>query len=72
MKYQPFIISYAGGHKSVVARGEIVELTDEEYESNMAAIKETLARVNYFEMGDVIVPGAFFLNNCVFQLVKMP
>lgn len=70
MKYQPYIISYAGGVKNIVARGDIVELSKEEYENNMTEIKQIIASAKYFEMGGVIIPGQFFLNNCVLQLVE--
>lgn len=45
-----------GGVPNEIARGEIVELTNDELETTKNAICNLVGSTSYFDMGNVIVP----------------
>jgi len=71
LKYQTVVISYAGGIRNEVARGEATELSDEEYVTIKDALCTAAGQTTYVDMGGVIIPGEFFRNNCVIEIIKI-
>lgn len=71
MKFQSVIISYAGGVEKIIASGEIIEASREEYETAKTLICGIINTATYFDMGNVIVPGEFFRNSCVIKFLTI-
>lgn len=71
MKAQMVIISYMGGVRNVLARGNIAEMTQDEYDQALDAIKQSIPDATYMELNGTIIPGDFIRSSCTINLIKL-
>jgi hypothetical protein len=69
MKVQTIVKTFSGGTVITVARSEVVEVTDAEYEDLVASMKAGVNSSAYLELDGVIIPGEFLKTRCIIQVV---
>ncbi len=51
--------------------GEVMEVTEAEFEEAKDAIKQNIKNLTYVELGDAIIPADFIRNQCVIRFVVL-
>jgi hypothetical protein len=68
MKMRITVRTFTGG-VSIVAQSEWTECTDAEYEEVVAFVKQAAECGHYVSVGNTTIPGEFFRNHCVADVV---
>jgi hypothetical protein len=70
MKYRTVIKTISGGTIVIIAQGEPIEMTEEEFEDNLDVLKRIVNDANYMELNGVVIPGEFLKTRCFVHIVK--